>query len=198
MPPAFIWRDAPSAKQLSDTLNSSSRLFGVDSPTGTEMLTLFWDGWNYGVPGQPDGGCDMICFQTFPGCDVAVYFNWLGEDSGPNVADAAAVLQLYEQARARFPGAEVVSGGLDVIVEALLQPAARAALPVLTGETAACLQQVWTETGVLVASFMQEGLVRPPRGSSVHETQVLSCLLMGVELGVEVRYEVCGWMAMSN
>ena len=28
---------------------------------------------------------------------------------------------------------------------------------------AACLQQVWTETGVLVASFMQEGLVRPPR-----------------------------------
>eukprot|EP01043_Picozoa_sp_COSAG02_P006064 COSAG02_NODE_169_length_31557_cov_25.092473_12_plen_113_part_00 len=55
-------------------------------------------------------------------------------DSGPNVADAAAVLKLYEQAREKFPGAEVVSGGLDVIVEALLQPAARGALPVLTGE----------------------------------------------------------------
>ena len=26
-----------------------------------------------------------------------------------------------------------------------------------------CLPQVWTESGVLVASFMQEGLVRPPR-----------------------------------
>jgi hypothetical protein len=26
-----------------------------------------------------------------------------------------------------------------------------------------CLPQVWTERGVLVASFMQEGLVRPPR-----------------------------------
>ena len=41
-------------------------------------------------------------------------------------------------------------------------------------------------------------IVRAPDGSSVHETQVLSCLLMGVELGVEVRYEVCGWMAVSN
>ena len=33
----------------------------------------------------------------------------------------------------------------------------------MTRVMAACLQQVWTETGVLVASFMQEGLVRPPR-----------------------------------
>ena len=133
VPPAFIWRDSPSSQRKANQFNGS-RLFGVDTPSGKEMLTLFWDGWNYGVPGQPQGGCDMVCFQTFPGCDVAVYFNWLGEDSGPNVADAAAVLKLYEQAREQFPGAEVVSGGLDVIVEALLQPAARGALPVLTGE----------------------------------------------------------------
>ena len=129
VPPAFIWKDGPRQKH-----GNGSQLFGVSSPSGQEMLTLFWDGWNYGIPGQPELGCDMVCFQTFPGCDTAVYFNWIGEDSGPNVDSAAAVLALYAKARAKFPGAEVVSGGLDVIVEALLQPKARASLPVLTGE----------------------------------------------------------------
>ena len=84
--------------------------------------------------GQPKLGCDMVCFQTYPGCDTAVYFDWIGEDSGPNVASAADVLALYAKARARFPGAEVSMGSLDDIVDALLQPAARAALPTLTGE----------------------------------------------------------------
>jgi hypothetical protein len=131
VPPAFIWKDADAAQPQQAAGGSS---FGVKDPSGKEMLTMFWDGWNYGIKGQPGLGCDMVCFQTYPGCDTAVYFDWIGEDSGPNVNSAADVLALYAKARARFPGAEVFAGGLDDIADALLQPAARAALPTLTGE----------------------------------------------------------------
>jgi hypothetical protein len=130
VPPAFVWKDSGSGGGG----GNGSSLFGVKDPSNQEMLTLFWDGWNYGIPGQPSGGCNMICYQTFPGCDTAVYFDWRGEDSGPNVDSAADVLKLYAEARAQYPGAEVVAGGLEDIVSALLKPAAYAALPRLTGE----------------------------------------------------------------
>ena len=118
VPPAFIWKDVDaSAPAGSHPQQGAGGSFGVKHPSGKEMLTLFWDGWNYGLKGQPGLGCDMVCFQTFPGCDTAVYFDWSGEDSGPNVHSADAVLELYAQARARFPGAEVAAGGLDDIVD---------------------------------------------------------------------------------
>jgi len=109
------------------------RLLLLPSLMLTPSLPVTQDGWNYGRAGagQPQGGCDMICFQTFPGCDTAVSFYWTGEDSGPNVGKAG-VLKLYAQARARFPGAVVRAGGLDDVATALLKN--KDALPVLTGE----------------------------------------------------------------
>ena len=80
----------------------------------------------------------MDCFQTFPGCDTAVclkrYARGFGEYSIPKVNTADFVLAKCVQARARFPGAEVVSGGLDDIMDTLSQPAVKAALPTLMGE----------------------------------------------------------------
>ena len=75
----------------------------------------------------------FICLLQ-PGCGTAVLFDWKGEDSGPNVESAADVQALYAQARAQYPGATVVSGGLDDVAAALNSPECLAELPVLTKE----------------------------------------------------------------
>ena len=46
VPPAFIWKDTDASQPQAAAGESS---FGVKNPSGKEMLTLFWDGWNYGI-----------------------------------------------------------------------------------------------------------------------------------------------------
>lgn len=57
--------------------------------------------------------------------------DWQGEDTGPNVNSASDVIKLYNDARRRFPGAEVRAGGLEDKAQALLRPECRSQLPVL-------------------------------------------------------------------
>ena len=44
---------------------------GVSPPSGEETLVMWW---------QQD--CDTFCMQKFPQSDLAVLFDWRGEDSG--------------------------------------------------------------------------------------------------------------------
>ena len=96
--------------------------------------------------------CDQNCLIQYPGSDIAVLFDWRGEDSGPNVNSADDVLKLYAQARAKFPNATVRSAGLDDIAESLLRPEVRSKLPVLdleVGDTvsghAEALNECWLQ-----------------------------------------------------
>ena len=120
VPPAFVWRDADEGNAV---VNEEHGVSGVSPPSGKDMLTMWWE-----------EDCDTRCLRQFPGSDVAVLFDWQGEDSGPNVNSAADVLKLYEQARSSFPNATVRAAGLDEVAESLLRPQVRSKLPVLTHE----------------------------------------------------------------
>lgn len=117
VPPAFVWRDADTANAV---VNQQHGVKGVAPPSGKEIVVMWWE-----------QGCDTNCLKQYPGSDVAVLFNWRGEDSGPNVGSAADVLKLYAQARDAFPNATVRAAGLDNVAESLLRPGVRAKLPVL-------------------------------------------------------------------
>jgi hypothetical protein len=85
VPPAFIWKDADSVNHV---VNQQHGVAGVTPPSGKEIVVMWWE-----------EGCDSNCLRQFPGSDVAVLFDWRGEDSGPNVGSAADVLKLYAQVR---------------------------------------------------------------------------------------------------
>eukprot|EP00035_Acanthoeca_spectabilis_P029436 m.474504 g.474504 ORF g.474504 m.474504 type:complete len:967 (-) comp36357_c0_seq1:352-3252(-) len=119
VPPAFIWKD----QGPDGGTQQGADVPGVVNPSGAEMLTLWWQ-----------SECHFRCFQQYPLCDTAVFYDWKGEDSGPNVASAADVLALYAAARVAFPDAEVVSGSLDDVAAALSSSQCRAGLPTLTAE----------------------------------------------------------------
>lgn len=119
VPPAFVWRDADSDPAHAAAV-SSTAVAGVSPPSGKDILVMWFE-----------QTCDTFCTQKYPGADTAVLFDWRGEDSGPNIGSAADILKLYDQARTQFPNAEVRSGSLDELAEALLQPTTRAQLPVL-------------------------------------------------------------------
>lgn len=120
VPPAFIWADRDTDNTI---VNQNHSVAGVAPPSGQQMLVMWWQ-----------QACDTFCLQQFPGSDVAVLFDWRGEDSGPNVGSAADVLALYAQARAAFPNATVRGAGMDEVAESLLRPEVFAKLPVLDRE----------------------------------------------------------------
>ena len=83
LPPAFIWKDGGIA-------TNASGVDGVVPASQQEILTMWWE-----------GSCDTYCFRAYPGCDMAVSYDWRGEDSGPNVGRAEDILGMYAAARAR-------------------------------------------------------------------------------------------------
>lgn len=117
VPPAFVWRDQDPDNCV---VNQQHGVEGVQPPSGQDIVVMWWE-----------EKCDENCFQQYPGSDVAVLFDWRGEDSGPNVGSAADVLKLYAQARAKFPNATVRAAGLDDVAESLLRPLVRSQLPIL-------------------------------------------------------------------
>eukprot|EP00039_Didymoeca_costata_P021307 m.344143 g.344143 ORF g.344143 m.344143 type:complete len:974 (-) comp23897_c0_seq1:105-3026(-) len=120
VPPAFIWRDEDSENTVVNTTNVD----GVSPPSGEEILVMWW---------QED--CHGKCFRVYPGSDTAVLFDWVGEDSGPNVNSASDVLQLYAEAREQFPNAtSIKSASLDDVASALLRPEVYRNLPTLNVE----------------------------------------------------------------
>ena len=76
VPPAFVWRDEDTAN---DVVNRPHGVAGVSPPSGKELLVMWWQGGN----NVQEGGCGTMCLKQFPGSDVAVLFDWRGEDSGP-------------------------------------------------------------------------------------------------------------------
>ena len=113
VPPAFVWRDVDATNAV---VNSDHGVHGVAPPSGKDIVVMWWQ-----------EACDTNCLIQYPGSDVAVLFDWRGEDSGPNVNSANDVLQLYAQARAKFPNATVRSGGLDDVAESLMRPTSQQA-----------------------------------------------------------------------
>jgi hypothetical protein len=79
VPPAFVWRDADTANAV---VNSTVPVRGVSPPSGEEILVMWWE-----------QACDTNCIQTFPGSDVAVLYDWRGEDSGVSWMTVVACIE---------------------------------------------------------------------------------------------------------
>eukprot|EP01052_Picozoa_sp_SAG31_P028952 SAG31_NODE_2838_length_5017_cov_3.102074_3_plen_163_part_00 len=149
VPPAFVWRDADP---LNAVVNQAHGVKGVAPPSGQEIVVMWWeaDCDTFCLKQYPGSGeiaacwilccasesaaCWILCCasdQIISFVDVAVLYNWRGEDSGPNVNSAADVLKLYALARQAFPNATVRAAGMDDVTQSLLRSNVRDKLPVL-------------------------------------------------------------------
>ena len=155
VPPAFIWKDRGA---------TGVSYSNIRPPSGVEILAMWSD----------PGVCDEVCIRTFPGCDVAVYMDWQGEDSGPNVNNASDVLKLYDDARKLFPGAEVRAAGLEDKARALLRPECRSQLPVLDMEVGDTwiygIQSEPRKVASLRAAMRHRAMYKFDLGSEAHLT----------------------------
>jgi hypothetical protein len=129
------------------------------------------------------------------------------------VGSASAILELYAQARARFPNANVSSGSLDDVAESLLRPDVRRLLPVLeleVGDTwsygiqsdprkvanvrAAIRHRAAYEAVGSAATHTATALHLPPTGLDTPFTwwsNFSRCLLKGFEHTWGLRYDMC-------
>lgn len=85
---------------------------------GGKAINVMYNGGDYGE------------FTRIPETDTYVYFAHTGDNLGPQSAEA--VLQVYDEIHAKFPGAEVVAGTLNDVANEVEKVSAM--LPVVTGE----------------------------------------------------------------